>query len=185
MLLTTLLIFALQDEPWSDTSQGIWSLPNGEYAERHADGSAACDDPDARRIAIAATGVEADANGGRASGGALRLALEPGDDETFAIRQLISAGEAAAAFQDRMISQIEAGRVSRGALDSTVSGSLLTLFLTAENGDISLISATFLGPGDAPNVTQVSEPAYAGRIGEDGPVLRAFSRCGPAEGTKP
>jgi|GEM_PF-3534936 len=180
MLLTLLALLVLQDAPeTADATNGIWSLPNGVYAERQADGAPACDDPQARRIVLDATNIVSDADGGMATGGALRLALQPDDPQDYRIRQLISAGLRAPAYQDRMLSQIQAGRLREGGLDSHVSGELVMLVLTSGNGDITPISATWSDRGDFEVlVQQISEPAYAGRLGEDGPVLRAFSRCG-------
>lgn len=183
MLLTLIWLIAAQDTPPdAGAADGIWSLPNGRYAERHADGTSACDDPQARRIVLDATNIVSDADGGMATGGRLRLALEPDDPQDYRIRQLISAGLRAPAYQDRMLGQIQAGRLHEGGLDSHVSGALTMLVLTSGNGDITPISATWSYRGDFEVlVQQIHEPAYAGRLGEDGPVLRAFSRCGPAD----
>jgi len=186
MLLTILAILTLQDTAESagapDTANGIWSLPNGVYAERHADGTPACDDPQARRIVLEATNIVSDADGGMATGGDLRLDLQPDGPQDYRIRQLISAGLRAPAYQDRMLSQIQAGRLHEGGLDSHVSGTLAMLVLTSGNGDITPISVTWSHQGEFEvQVQQINEPAYAGRLGEDGPLLRAFSRCGPAD----
>ena len=179
MLFPTLFLLALQGLSPDTAPGGIWSLPNGVYAERHEDGTPACDDAGARRIVLDAADIVSDPDGGMATAGRLRLDLGPDGPQDYEIRQIISAGLRAPAYQDRMLSQIQAGRLREGGLDSHVHGTLTMLTLTAGNGDITPISVTWSDAGtfEVP-VIQISEPAYAGRLGEDGPVLRAFARCG-------